>query len=101
MDVDPAGSSSTPAATSSTTTSAKPKKEVTEIAAEVDVYFRLLVTLVLLDTKQVEQAATLSQQTAELIQNLNRRSLDHLAAKVYFYLARAYEILGKDAEIRP
>jgi hypothetical protein len=57
MDVDP---SSTPAPTSSDSTetpahSNKPKKEVTEILPENDVYFRLLVILVLIDSKETEK----------------------------------------------
>jgi 26S proteasome regulatory subunit N3 len=36
-----------------------------------------------------------------MVQELNRRSLDQLAAKVYFYYARFYEVAGRLAEIRP
>lgn len=56
MDVDSAATSSTPAP-APTPAPAKAKKEPTEIGAEVDVYFRLLVTLVLIDTKQLDQVS--------------------------------------------
>ena len=31
----------------------------------------------------------------------NRRTTDQLAAKVYFYLARAFEVQGRLAELHP
>jgi 26S proteasome regulatory subunit N3 len=43
----------------------------------------------------------LSNITVKTVQELNRRSLDQLAAKVYFYYARFYELTGRLAEIRP
>lgn len=47
------------------------------------------------------QASDLFSATVELVQKLNRRSLDHLSAKVYFYLGRVYELQGRDADLRP
>ncbi len=49
------------------------------------------------------QAYDLALDTVNHIQSLNRRSMDHLAAKVYFYLARSAELTGgeKKAGIRP
>lgn len=78
-----------------------PAKEVTEIVPEQDIYLRLLAGLVLLDAKELAKATDLFSSTVELIQKLNRRSLDHLAAKVYFYLGRVFEIQGRDADLRP
>jgi 26S proteasome regulatory subunit N3 len=49
----------------------------------------------------VLQGIELSNQTIGMVQELNRRSLDQLAAKVYFYYARFYEVAGRLAEIRP
>ena len=34
------------------------------------------------------------------IGQLNRRTLDQLAAKIYFYLARAYELMGRSPELQ-
>lgn len=70
---------------------------------EGDVYLRLLVILGLLDVNALNEAADLALSTVQLISSLNRRSMDHLAAKVYFYLARVHELLGRDKEeeIRP
>lgn len=40
-------------------------------------------------------------ETAEMITSLNRRTMDAIAAKVYFYLARAYDLQGRLAELQP
>lgn len=68
---------------------------------EVETYIRLLYTLFLIDSKDIDKAIELSLKTAERIHDLNRRTLDPIAAKVYFYLSRAHEIGGKLADIRP
>ncbi|KAF9428623.1 26S proteasome non-ATPase regulatory subunit [Podila epigama] len=70
-------------------------------APEVDVYLHLLVMIFLLDQSQYEKGIQLSNATVKNVQELNRRSLDQLAAKVYFYFARFYEVTGRLAEIRP
>jgi len=46
------------------------------------------------------QAFDLAKETTTYIQALNRRSMDHLAAKVWFYLARCAELLKRDEEVR-
>lgn len=37
----------------------------------------------------------------EIVSKANRRTLDQLAAKVYFYLARTYELQGRLSELQP
>lgn len=48
-----------------------------------------------------KQGKTLSTETVAKVQNLNRRTLDQLSARVYFYYTRFYELTGQLAEIRP
>jgi len=88
MDVDPAPS----------TTKASSQQEP---FPESEVYLRLLVILYLVDNSALPQALALAHETVEKIQSLNRRSLDPIAAKVYFYLARTHELKGDVAELRP
>jgi 26S proteasome regulatory subunit N3 len=64
-----------------------------EIPPEVDVYLSLLVQAVLFDTKAYEAGAKFSLGLVQRIHSLNRRTLDTLAAKAYFYLALFYEQL--------
>ena len=63
------------------------KKEVKEIIPEVDVFLGILVQVHLFDSKQYQKGAEFSQYLAERIQALNRRTLDSLSAKVYFYFS--------------
>ncbi|KAL7421790.1 26S proteasome non-ATPase regulatory subunit [Cryptotrichosporon argae] len=105
MDVD---SSATAASTTAATAPAPApgKKYVAptdggDLIPEGIVYLRLLVILLALDAGLVEPAGEFASQTVDYIGEKNRRSMDAVAAKVWFYLARAYEIQGKLAELRP
>lgn len=71
------------------------------VGPEGDVYLRLLVILGLIDVGENEKALKLAEDTIQYTQSLNRRSMDHLAAKVWFYLARSAELLGRGEAIRP
>lgn len=89
---------STPATTTTITPPTAP-------CPETEVYLRLLTILHLIDASDLTRAKELARETAEKIQFLNRRSMDALAAKVYFYLARVWELdnggNGDLAELRP
>lgn len=63
------------------------KKENKEIIPEVDIFLGLLIQVHLFDSKQHEKGAEFSKHLAERIQSLNRRTLDSLSAKVYFYFS--------------
>ncbi|PWW79337.1 hypothetical protein C7212DRAFT_272885 [Tuber magnatum] len=70
---------------------------------EIDIYLHLLVQIYLLDQKNLETGAAFSTELVQIIHSLNRRTLDSLAAKVYFYYSRVHELLPPPAvaEIRP
>jgi 26S proteasome regulatory subunit N3 len=59
---------------------------------ELDVYFHLLVLLYLIDLERHQNAVKCSDQLMEKIISQNRRTLDVLAAKCYFYHMRCYEL---------
>ncbi|KAL2268326.1 hypothetical protein VTJ83DRAFT_3172 [Remersonia thermophila] len=61
------------------------KKEAKEAIPEVDVFLGILTQVLLHDAKQVRRGFDFSQLLVERIRSLNRRTLDSLAAKVYFY----------------
>ncbi|KAL2259393.1 hypothetical protein VTK26DRAFT_6954 [Humicola hyalothermophila] len=63
------------------------KKEVKEIIPEIDVFLGILTQVLLHDSKQFQQGFDFSQSLVERIRSLNRRTLDSLSAKVYFYLS--------------
>ena len=63
------------------------------VMPEIDIYLHLLVQIYLLDQKKIDEGAKYSVNLVEKLQSLNRRTLDSLASKVYFYYARFFELL--------
>lgn len=70
----------------------RPRTAVKVPIPEVDVYFQLLVLVRLLDSKNLEKAAKCSQELMNKIVGQNRRTLDLIAAKCYFYHSRVAEL---------
>ena len=87
-----------------------------DLIIEGTAYLRLLLVLMNLDAGKVEevssspnsswaisslvQAAKFGDETAEILATANRRSMDQISAKVHFYLALAYERLGRLEELQ-
>lgn len=87
-----------------------------DLIIEGTAYLRLLLVLMNLDAGKVEEvssspnsswaisslmkAAKFSDETAEILATANRRSMDQISAKVHFYLALAYERLGRLEELQ-
>ncbi|PPQ72723.1 hypothetical protein CVT24_012557 [Panaeolus cyanescens] len=69
---------------------------------EAEMYIRLLLIHFLLAEEDTqEKALELANETAEKMQALNRRSMDAIAAKIWFAVDRAYELAGEVADARP
>lgn len=71
----------------STKSAASPK----EVLPEIDVYLSILCQVHLYDEKAFEKGVKFSDALVEQIRTLNRRTLDSLAARVYFYYSLFYE----------
>jgi 26S proteasome regulatory subunit N3 len=85
MEVDPSPSPKTPS----------------ETVPETEIYFRLLILHHLLASPSTySEAINLANETVQKIQSLNRRSLDPIAARVWFALERAYELGGELSDAR-
>uniref|UniRef100_H2ZG81 PCI domain-containing protein n=1 Tax=Ciona savignyi TaxID=51511 RepID=H2ZG81_CIOSA len=67
---------------------------------ETEIYVYLLVLIYLIDSKSNSLAMKLSNKLVTKLVNENRRSLDPLAAKCYFYYSRVYELMGKLEDVR-
>ncbi|GAB0097266.1 Probable 26S proteasome non-ATPase regulatory subunit 3 [Sergentomyia squamirostris] len=67
---------------------------------EVDAYFHLLMLVRLLDSKNLEKAYACSEALMTKIVTQNRRTLDLVAAKAYFYHSRVAELTNKLDSIR-
>ena len=88
MDVDPAPTPS--------------KTLVTEPVPEGEIYIRLLILHHLHKSPETyEKSIELAHETVDKMQALNRRSMDPIAAKVWYALERSYELGGELADARP
>jgi 26S proteasome regulatory subunit N3 len=83
----------------STESSAKTTKSGV-LLPEVDLYLHLLVLLYTIDRQKLTQALEVAERIMEKIVASNRRTLDALAAKCYYFYARVYELVGKLDQIR-
>ncbi|KAF5389655.1 hypothetical protein D9757_004113 [Collybiopsis confluens] len=73
-----------------------------EPVPEIDIYFRLLILHQLSkSTSNVPKAKQLAIETVQKMQALNRRSLDSIAAKIWFAVERVFELGGDLSEARP
>ncbi|KAH7922762.1 PCI-domain-containing protein [Leucogyrophana mollusca] len=69
---------------------------------EAEVYLRLLILHYLHTSKETyAKSIKLSHETVEKMQAMNRRSMDPIAAKVWFAVERSYELGGELADARP
>jgi 26S proteasome regulatory subunit N3 len=69
-------------------------------SAEVEIYLHLLFVIYLLDQQKNKSAQECANLLMDKITSLNRRTLDMLAAKCYFYYARTYELTNQLDQIR-
>eukprot|EP01119_Soliformovum_irregulare_P003147 TRINITY_DN1346_c0_g1_i2.p1 TRINITY_DN1346_c0_g1~~TRINITY_DN1346_c0_g1_i2.p1 ORF type:complete len:510 (-),score=159.97 TRINITY_DN1346_c0_g1_i2:55-1584(-) len=84
--------------TASTTASSEKKPK--NVLPEVEIYLHLLVTLFLLDKKLYAEACESSTEMVNRVQEYNRRTLNPLSAKAYFYYSLAYEKTNRLQDIR-
>ncbi|XP_074329351.1 putative 26S proteasome non-ATPase regulatory subunit 3 [Apium graveolens] len=81
-------------ATSATTALAK------HSLPELEIYCYLLVLIFLIDQKKYSEAKACSSASIARVKNLNRRTVEALASRLYFYYSLSYELTGDLAEIR-
>lgn len=93
------GSSATPATPAVPTAPTKTKLP-SIVLPEVDLYLNLLMLLFAIDRKKYEKALELSEKMMDKIVSQNRRSLDVIAAKCFFYYGRINELTGRLDKIR-
>jgi len=75
-------------------------KDTRKMIPEGDAYIKMLTQLVLLDSNRLEEGARFSTALVEDIHSQNRRTLDQIGAKTFFYYSRFYELLNDLASIR-
>ena len=74
--------------------SAKSNSAPKDLLPEIDTYLSILVQIYLYDAKGMEFGAKFSSNIVERLRTLNRRTLDALSARVYFYYSLFFEQLS-------
>ncbi|CAK8671409.1 26S proteasome non-ATPase regulatory subunit 3-like [Clavelina lepadiformis] len=84
------------------TDSIKPSSRQAKVprTPETEVYVFLLLLIYLIDNKMYDKALECANKLVTMLVNENRRSLDPLAAKSFFYYSRIYELTDRLADIR-
>lgn len=72
-----------------------------DILPEVDLYIHLLVQIYYLDNKQYDELNSFNDEVIKLMQVYNRRTLDLIQAKIWFYISRTKELIDDLLTIRP
>ena len=67
---------------------------------EAEVFVQLLVTIFLLDKQSMQEAMASATLLIQRATSFNRRTMDQLQSKGYFYWARCMELMGKSNQIR-
>ncbi|ORZ34380.1 proteasome regulatory subunit C-terminal-domain-containing protein, partial [Catenaria anguillulae PL171] len=94
-DVDTSEAMAVDSSSDAATAPAAPKQST---LPEVQVYLGLLAIIFLHDQQRYTEGISLSTAVVQLIQSSNRRTLDALGAKVYFYYARFHELVPSAAQ---
>ncbi|XP_026535484.1 26S proteasome non-ATPase regulatory subunit 3 isoform X1 [Notechis scutatus] len=71
------------------------KAASTPLLPEVETYLQLLLVIYLMNSKRYQEAQKVSDDLMQKISPQNRRALDLVVAKCYYYHARIYEFLNK------
>ncbi|XP_020596835.1 probable 26S proteasome non-ATPase regulatory subunit 3 [Phalaenopsis equestris] len=67
---------------------------------EIEIYCYLLVLIFLIDQKRYDEAKACSSASIARLKNINRRTVDILASRLYFYYSLSHELTNSLAEIR-
>lgn len=77
------------------------EQQQTEMTPEEDLFLHLLAQLYLLDNNRMEELDELNGRIIELMGAYNRRMLDFIQAKIWFYICRTKELRGDLYSVRP
>ncbi|KAH6590621.1 hypothetical protein BASA50_003846 [Batrachochytrium salamandrivorans] len=71
------------------------------VIPESGLFLGLLVTVFFHDQKKYTNGSAIASQLLAMVQSLNRRTLDPISGRLYFYHARFFEMADNVTEIRP
>ncbi|XP_022959338.1 probable 26S proteasome non-ATPase regulatory subunit 3 isoform X2 [Cucurbita moschata] len=67
---------------------------------EIEIFCYLIVLIFFIDQKKYDDAKACASASITRLKSLNRRTVDVLASRLYFYYSLSYELTGELAEIR-
>ncbi|KAK8926059.1 putative 26S proteasome non-ATPase regulatory subunit 3 [Platanthera zijinensis] len=67
---------------------------------EIEIYCYLLVLIFLIDQKRYDEAKACSSASITRLKSINRRTVDVLASRIYFYYSYSHELTNSLSEIR-
>ncbi|GMM48082.1 proteasome regulatory particle lid subunit [Pichia kluyveri] len=73
---------------------------VTEVSPEIDVFVHLMVQIYLYDIGEIKALYAFNKNVIELLKKYNRRTLDYIQAKAWYYIFRSSEIAKDLINIR-
>ncbi|XP_047322410.1 probable 26S proteasome non-ATPase regulatory subunit 3 [Impatiens glandulifera] len=82
------------------TATSVPQPPAKNFLPEIEAYCALIVLIFLIDQKKYNEAKACSSYSIARLKNLNRRTVDVLASRLFFYYSLSYELTGDLAEIR-
>jgi len=77
-----------------------PKSSPNPLTPEVDFYISLLTLIFLIDSKETKKGLECADQIMAKLSSSNRRTLDLISARCFFYYMRAHELGGSLASCR-
>ncbi|KAL5079948.1 hypothetical protein RYX36_008369 [Vicia faba] len=81
-------------------TSATIQTPAKRLLPELEIYCYFLVLLFLIDQKRYQEAKACSSDSIDRLKNLNRRTVDFIASRLYFYYSYSCELTRDLVEIR-
>lgn len=76
------------------------KSAVVNTLVETDIFLHLLLLVFLIDSGKLSMLIKVAEDLMTKLKRQNRRSLDPLASRCYFYYSRAYEMNGRLEDVR-
>ncbi|KAI0461835.1 hypothetical protein LJB42_004910 [Komagataella kurtzmanii] len=74
---------------------------VSTVLPEIDIFIHVLILIYLHDHKEIKLANKFVPFTISALKSYNRRTLDYISSRAWFYIARIKELAGELTSIRP
>uniref|UniRef100_A0A6U3CQC7 PCI domain-containing protein n=1 Tax=Lotharella globosa TaxID=91324 RepID=A0A6U3CQC7_9EUKA len=70
------------------------------LVPEISIYLKVLLTIFLIDNDKNKEASNIAEECLDIVKQHNKRTMDIISARVYFYYSLAHTRLGNPLAIR-